>query len=207
MRVLLAGFGPFRGAPFNPTAVLVKALARRRRPVFADIERATHVFATSYAAVDRDLPRLLARRPDIILVFGLAARRRQLCIETRARNAVSMLFPDATGRRPERGVIERDGPVALTGRAPFAFLLGALRGRRLPAQLSRDAGRYLCNYAYWRALRHSAAGRPLVQFIHIPAVRLAQERRRRHGYRSPSLAQLVIGAETLLVALLAASRR
>ena len=61
MRVLLAGFGPFPGAPFNPSAALAKALARRRRPAFAgSMQRITHVFATSYAAVDRDLPKLFA---------------------------------------------------------------------------------------------------------------------------------------------------
>lgn len=207
MRVLLTGFGPFPGAPFNPTAVLVKALANRRRPALAGIERSTHVFATSYAAVDRDLPKLLAWRPDIVLAFGLAGRRRQLCIETRAHNAASMLFPDASGRRPRDAVIERGGPAALKGRAPFAFLLGALRGSRLPARLSYDAGRYLCNYAYWRVLRRSTDGRPLVQFIHIPAVGLTPQSRRRSRRRSPSLAQVVGGAEALLIALVAASRR
>ena len=95
MRVLITGFGPFPGAPFNPSALLVKALARRRRPALADIELTTHVFATSYAAVDRDLPKLLAQKPDVVLLFGFAGRRRHLCIETRARNAVTLLFPDA----------------------------------------------------------------------------------------------------------------
>ena len=109
MRVLLIGFGPFPGAPFNPSAALVKALARRRRPAFAEIVCTTHVFATAYAAVDHDLPRLFALKPDIILMFGLAGRRRHLCIETRARNAVSVLFPDASGYRPQRGVIVRGG--------------------------------------------------------------------------------------------------
>jgi len=60
MRVVLAGFGPFPGVPFNPSAVLVGELARRRRPALADIICSTHVFATSYAAVDRDLPKLFA---------------------------------------------------------------------------------------------------------------------------------------------------
>ena len=89
MRVLLIGFGPFPGPPFNPSSVLVKTLARRRRPALADVICTTHVFATTYAAVDRDLPKLFAQKPDVILMFGLAARRCQLCIETRARNAVS----------------------------------------------------------------------------------------------------------------------
>ena len=39
MRVLITGFGPFPGAPFNPSAALAKALARRRRPALAGIAR------------------------------------------------------------------------------------------------------------------------------------------------------------------------
>src|ERR1700731_4705599 len=63
MRVLITGFGPFPGAPFNPSAALAKALAHRRRPALAGIERVTHVFATTYASVDRDLPKLFAQKP------------------------------------------------------------------------------------------------------------------------------------------------
>ena len=207
MRVLLIGFGPFPGAPFNPSAALVKALARRHRPAFAEIVCTTHVFATTYAAVDHDLPRLFALKPDIILMFGLAGRRRQLCIETRARNAVSVLFPDASGYCPQRDVIAPGGEAALPAAAPFAGLLGAISGHRVPARLSRDAGRYLCNYAYWCALECARGGRPLVQFVHIPPVSLKPRLRRRNGVRGLSLAALVRAGEALLIALIAASRR
>ena len=201
MRVLITGFGPFPGAPFNPSAALAKALARRRRPALAGIERATHVFATTYASVDRDLPKLFAQKPDVVLMFGVAGRRRQLCIETRARNAVSLLFPDASGYRPLRGVIKLHGPAVLTGNAPFARLAGAAGPR---ARLSRDAGRYLCNYVYWRALEQVRGTRPLVQFVHIPPV---GTKPRRRSSRPPTLAQLLKSAEALLVAFIAASRR
>lgn len=203
-RVLLIGFGPFPGAPANPSAGLVKLLARRRRPAFLALDVSTHVFETAYAAVDRDLPRLFAAKPDIVLIFGLAARRRELCIETCARNAVSILFPDASGFRPQYGVIEPGAPSRRTGKAPFAPLLRAARSRAMPARLSRDAGRYLCNYAYWLALRRGDGG-PLVQFVHIPAVRRAP---RRHSKRPlASLDALATAAEAILVALVAASRR
>jgi pyroglutamyl-peptidase len=202
MRVLITGFGPFPGAPFNPSAALAKALARRRRPALAGIERAMHVFATTYASVDRDLPKLFAQKqkPDIVLMFGVAGRRRQLCIETRARNAVSLLFPDAGGYRPRHGVIKLRGPAALTGNAPFARLAGVAGTR-----LSRDAGRYLCNYVYWRALEQVRGTRPLVQFVHIPPV--SAKPRRRRTSKPPTLAQLLQSAEALLIALIAASRR
>jgi pyroglutamyl-peptidase len=206
LRVLLLGFGPFSGAPINPSALLVEALRRRRRPALANVAWASHVLATAYAAVDRDLPRLLAGKPDIVLIFGLAARTPHVRIETHARNAASVLFPDARGQRPRSSVITMGGPSARRGRAPFAHLLGAARRAGVPARLSRDAGRYLCNYAYWRVLEHGAGGRPLVQFVHIPAVTLTPQRRARRSRRL-SLTKLVGAAEALLIALIAASRR
>jgi pyroglutamyl-peptidase len=203
VRVLITGFGPFPGAPFNPSAALAKGLARRQRPALAGIERATHIFATTYASVDRELPKLFAQKPDIVLMFGVAGRRRQLCIETRARNAVSLLFPDASGHRPLRDVIKLHGPATLTGNAPFARLAGAA-GKQ--ARLSRDAGNYLCNYVYWRALEQMRGTRPLVQFVHIPPVS-TKPRPRRRSNRPPTLAQLLKPAEAILIALIAASRR
>jgi pyroglutamyl-peptidase len=209
MRVLLAGFGPFPGAPFNPSAALAKKLARRRRPALAGLDRTVHVFATSYAAVDRDMPKLFAAKPDIVLIFGVAARRRHICIETRARNAISLLFPDASGVRPTQSVIARGGPHAVRSNTRSGRLLGAARGGSVPVTLSRDAGRYLCNYAYWRALEGAQNGRPLVQFVHVPLLRRDREsrRRRRGQYRLLSLDQAAAACERLLIALVAASKR
>jgi len=204
MRVLITGFGPFPSVPFNPSGVLVKALARRRRPALAGIVRTTHIFATTYAAVDRDLPKLFAQKPDIVLMFGLAGSRRHVCIETRARNAVTLLYPDASGHRPQHGVIVRGGQ-ARHGEASFVNLLGALRTSAVPIRLSRDAGRYLCNYAYWRALERAGHGHQLVQFVHIPRVRFDPRQRRQN--RSVAFRPLVIATERLLVALIAAKRR
>jgi pyroglutamyl-peptidase len=211
MRVVLAGFGPFPGAPFNPSAVLAQRLARRRRPALAGVARHAHVFATSYAAVDRDLPQLFAAEPEIVLVFGLAARRRHVCVETRARNAVSVLFADANRYRPIDPVIAPGAADARYGRAPVSRLVGAIRAAKVPARASRDAGRYLCNYIYWRALERANGERPLVAFVHIPAIGRGRRPRRRPGkgnkHRQPSLAELVAAAERLLIALVAASRR
>ena len=208
MRVLILGFGPFPGAPRNPSAILAERLARRRRPALAAIIRTTHVFATAYAAVDSELPKLLATKPDIVLMFGLAARRRQLCIETQARNARSILFPDVRGYRPARGVIALGEEAARRGNAPFTRLLAAARASRMPARLSRDAGRYVCNYSYWRALALAGRGSsPLVQFIHIPRVRFEPRRKRKQKYRVPTFGIVLAAAENVLIALIAARRQ
>lgn len=207
MRVLITGFGPFPRAPFNPSAAVATALARRRRPALASLERTAHVFATRYANIDRELPRLLAQRPDIVLMFGLAGRTRELRIETRARNVASALLPDAGQHRRQHRTIETGAPPARSGRAPFSRLAAALRDRKVPARISRDAGAYLCNYAYWRALEAAPNGRPLVLFVHIPLAQMAARPRHRVKGRSLSLPRIISAAENLLIALAAAARR
>jgi pyroglutamyl-peptidase len=206
VRVVIAGFGPFPGAPSNPSGHLARALARRRRPALAGVDITSHVFATAYAAVDRDLPKLLAQKPDVVLIFGVAGRRRDVCIETRARNVRSIRLPDAHGYCPDYRAIEVGETSGLKGNAPFPRLLAALRQNGPPARLSRDAGAYLCNYAYWRALQGVRHGRPLVQFVHIPSL---SSRPRRGTFKSnaPPLSRLANGCERLLVALIVASRR
>ncbi len=207
MRVLITGFGPFPRAPFNPSGPVAKALARRRRPALADLVREAHVFATEYACIDRELPRLFARQPDVVLMFGLAGRARELRIETRARNGTSVLLPDAGKYRPQRGTIELGAPAARRGPAPFARLAAAVRSRAVRIRISRDAGIYLCNYTYWRALGAAPANRPLVLFVHIPLVPMTARRRRRLKRRSLSLTQIISAGENLLIALAAAARR
>ena len=202
--VLITGFGRFPGAPFNPSGPLARAVAKRKRPALAQVQRVVHVFETSYVAVDRDLPKLIARhKPDIVLMFGLAARTPHLRIETRARNAMSDLFPDVSGYRPDQRAIAPGKP-ALRGRAPFRRLLGAARATGMRSRLSRDAGRYLCNYVYWRALEASRSGTPLAQFIHIPPV--GRGPRRAGLKRRVAHAALVRAGEAILLALLAAQR-
>jgi pyroglutamyl-peptidase len=204
IRVLLTGFGPFPGAPVNPTGPLVQRLASLRRPGLHDTVRIAHVFQTSYAAVDRELPALVRQhRPDVLLMFGLAGRTPWLRIETRARNRVSRLIPDAGRRFTTAQSIVAGAPAAL----PFsqsARLLTAARGARLPARLSRDAGRYVCNYLCWRALELAPAGPRVSAFVHVPKVRRRPARRGRRRRLTPD--DLARGGEALLRAAIAAAR-
>jgi pyroglutamyl-peptidase len=204
LTVLVTGFGPFPGAQRNPTGVLVAKLLRRRRPALADVALIGHVFPTSYAAVDRELPELLTRyAPDAVLMFGLAARRRDLSIETRARNTVSALFPDAARSSGCPTTIVAGGPAALPFGPHARHLVSAARSRGAFAYLSRDAGRYVCNYLCWRALER---GPEITAFVHVPQLRgkipVGRGRRRR-----PKLDDLVRGGEAIVAALVAAAHR
>ncbi len=205
LTVLITGFGPFPGAPFNPTEALVKRLACRRRPAFADIELVGHVFRTSYAAVDAELPKLIAEhRPDVLLMFGLAARTKHLRIEVQAKGGQSVLFSDVDGSL--KAARKKDsGP--LRGRAPFVPLVTAARAGRIPVGLSRDAGRYLCNYVYRQALSLPQEHAPRVTvFVHVPTVRRAPAPRARVKRRGATAADLLRAGEAILLVLASAAR-
>ncbi|HET7850278.1 MAG TPA: pyroglutamyl-peptidase I [Pseudolabrys sp.] len=204
--ILLTGFGPFSGAPFNPTETLVRKLARERRP--AGVTIVSHVFRTSYASVDRELPALLREhQPDAMLMFGLAQRTPHLRIETVARNALGRLAD--VDRVAPSGRIAVGAPHSLPLRTPGPALLAAARGARVEAALSRDAGRYLCNYLCWRATETAerAGGPRLAAFVHVPLVPRASRPRRARQKRRIALPDLVRAGRGFLRAVAAAAAR
>jgi pyroglutamyl-peptidase len=169
-RILITGFEPFPGAPYNPTQPLVKRLMRLRRPALADVELSGHIFPVTYSAVDRELPELLGKyRPQALLMFGLAARTSWVRVETRARNAVTMLWPDADHARVRKGSIADGADAAIFG-PHTARLLRAALNTGIDARTSRNAGSYLCNYLSWRAIEATCCdgGPDLAAFIHVP---------------------------------------
>ena len=89
-------------------------------------------------------------------------------------------MPDAGGIALRRLTIAAGGPAALAMPAPARRLLAAVRAAGVPAALSRDAGRYLCNYLCWRAAEAAGknGGPRLAAFVHVPPVRRGHVPRR-----------------------------
>jgi pyroglutamyl-peptidase len=202
LRILLTGFGPFPGAPFNPTEPLVARLLRLRRPAFSDVERSGHIFPVTYTAVDREFPGLLASyRPQAVLMFGLATRTPHVRIETRARNAVTTLWPDADHARARKGSIA-GGADARSFGPHTAKLLRAAVGTGIDARASRDAGSYLCNYLGWRALESCRDKGPrLAAFVHVPLLARGTESSRKGAASRITLEELVDAGEAMLLEL------
>jgi pyroglutamyl-peptidase len=206
LRILVTGFGPFPGAPYNPTMALVKRLTQLRRPAFSDVDFTGHIFHVSYGTVDRELPDLVARlRPDALLMFGLAGRADHVRIETRARNAVTTTFPDADRKVARNGSIVDGADAAVFGPHTTRLLRAAL-ATGIDARSSRDAGSYLCNYLSWRAIEttRSEHGPRLAAFVHVPPLpRDASMQRRRAGL---TLEELVDAGEAMLLELVKLTR-
>jgi pyroglutamyl-peptidase len=209
LRILITGFGPFPGAPFNPTTPLVKRLTQLRRPAFADAELIGHIFHVTCATVDRELPALIAQhRPQALLMFGLAGRTAHVRIETRARNAVTTRFPDADRHRAHKGSIV-GGADALMFGPHTAKLLRAADGTGIDARASRDAGSYLCNYLSWRALEavHAKDGPRLAAFVHVPLLARGGVSERKRTAHRITLEELVDAGEAMLLEMVRLTRQ
>src|ERR1700733_14444106 len=209
IRILITGFGPFPGAPCNPTQPLVARLLRLRRPALDDVKLLGHVFPVTYQAVDRELPELLAKhRPQALLMFGLATRTAHVRIETRARNAVTTRWPDADRTRARKGSIAGGADAMMFG-PHTAKLLRVADATGIDARASRDAGSYLCNYLSWRAIEAMGreAGPHLTAFVHVPLLARDGVAQRKGMTHRITLDELVDAGEAMLLEMVKLTRR
>ncbi|WP_184082410.1 pyroglutamyl-peptidase I [Afipia massiliensis] len=201
-RILVTGFQPFPGAPYNPTEKLVERLLRLRRPALDSIERIGHVFPVTYSAVDRELPALIAtHRPDALLMFGLATRTPFVRIETRARNTVTQIWPDAEHAQVRSRTIVNSPDSTQRFGSHTLRLLRAAQRTGVDARVSLSAGYYLCNYLSWRAIEatHVSGGPRLAAFLHVPLVPRGTVERRAGSPNRVTFEQLVDAGEAMLM--------
>jgi pyroglutamyl-peptidase len=162
--ILITGFGPFPGVMVNPTDRLMREVTARLTRLHGPAATGARL-EVRYAVARRQVAELMAtRKPDAVLLLGLAAKARWVRVERFARLSDSKLHADASGQGGSGP--HRASGMPLRSTAALEPALAALRQHGVRARLSPTAGRYLCNAAYAEALSR-AAGRPVL-FVHVP---------------------------------------
>ena len=190
-RVLVTAFGPFPGAPSNPTMALVRALERRhgKRLARLSISLHTRILPVRFAQVEGALAAALdALQPHVVLHLGLAGRRAALSVELRAVNRLGTLRPDAARAFAASPMVAPGDPFQRIARWP-AHSIRAAMDQHAVTRLSGDAGDYVCNQTLFLTL---ARTRGPVGFIHIPRPRKGGRRRPGLGAMVEATAQAVI---------------
>lgn len=169
VRVLVTGFGPFPGISHNASASLVLALGNS--PVAAPgLEVTTAIIPVVWASARAATRQAVARfQPHAVLHFGVSRQASGFEIETRALNMSGPKEDHAGVVRPEKPLVQRGKPVLMSTLPPHD-LVGALTADGLPAALSEDAGRYLCNAVFYWSLYDCETDGRLVSFVHMPAL-------------------------------------
>lgn len=169
MKILVTGFEPFGGDPENASIEAVRRLAAAwAADPQAGVELVTGELPVSFAAAGPALTALVEQHaPDAVLAVGEAGGRAAITPERWGVNEDFAWIPDNTGGQPLGSAIDPAGPARRGSGFEVDALVSAVLAVGLPADVSDDAGRFLCNHIAYRV-----AGLPVPGgFVHVPAVR------------------------------------
>jgi pyroglutamyl-peptidase len=174
-RILLTGFGPFPGVEENATSKLVAEIAARAEQLNWNAQIAFEVLPVAWQDGPDRARRLIEQfDPAVVLHFGVSEAASGFVIETRAENICKPL-PDAAGELPRLELLDLEGTTDKACTIPCTAIVSRLRENGLPAELSENAGGYLCNAVLFDTL---ARARPGLRagFIHVPSCLAADSR-------------------------------
>jgi pyroglutamyl-peptidase len=166
-RLLICGFGAFPGVAHNPSEAVVERL---REDSWTPPGVAAHyaILPTTWAGAAPALSQAVEQSGAMgVLLTGVAAGATAFQVELQARNCASATAFDALGLRHAEGPVAASGAATLDCTAPIGAILAAIRAAGLPAELSSDAGDYLCNFTLYHLLADRRAGPPC-GFLHLP---------------------------------------
>lgn len=153
--VLITGFEPFGKNEVNPTQLLAEELGGVVLPV-------------SYARAADELREAIRERdPSVVLCFGLADNRQTISVERFAHNMDEASTTDNDESPGSGKEIDPAGPLAYRSTLPVDDIVAALQTEDIPAEVSRDAGGFLCNHVFY-VLMASLGRNQIGGFVHVP---------------------------------------
>ncbi len=169
-RVLLTGFEPFGEYRVNPSELLVRSLEGK---TIGGRAVAVRVFPSETRTLrDRLEAALIEEQAEVVIGFGLAARRAGLSLERVAINVLDFETADAVGTMRKNDSIARGGPDARLSTLPLEGIVNSWRAAGVPGYVSNSAGTFLCNQWLYEALSLTTNSAPPVPvgFIHLPCL-------------------------------------
>jgi len=153
--VLVTGFEPFGEHAVNPSALVAKSFDG----VVLPVSYARAAGALRAAIDDAD--------PDVVLCFGLADNRTKVSVERFAHNLDEASTTDNDAASGSGTEIDPAGPLAFRSTLPVDDIVAALDSEGIPAEVSRDAGGFLCNHVFY-VLMQTLDPKRIGGFIHVP---------------------------------------
>lgn len=169
--LLVTGFEPFGGSGFNPSQVVIEALAGGAVRV-PGVELCTALLPVDTEAIASVVESLWAEvEPDAVLHLGESGKADCLTLERVALNLLDFETPDNMGRKVVDVPIDPLGPAARFSTLPMRTIRDRLASKGVLSKLSLSAGAYLCNQTLYLSLGHAErrGGRPM-GFVHVPSL-------------------------------------
>lgn len=165
---LVTGFGPFDDHKINASWEAVKELEKlwQDSQDLQDVKLVTEEIAVSYERVSGRVAKLWKNHnPTIMVHVGVARNGECLTIESQA-HSTGYQRKDICGRQPDEVNIT---PCVLQPEMDIKKICEAVNANSkntgCKADISHDAGRYLCEYTFYQSLCIKPS---CVLFVHVP---------------------------------------
>ncbi len=175
--VLLTGFEPFSGQPFNVSAEGIRLFCESGGSA-ARAELSWRVLPVVYDEAPLRLRAAIDElKPRVVISLGICD---EPCyrIERVAHNLDDTEAADNRGEVRRALRIIEDGPESCAAPYPHAELARRLEEKGLPWRFSESAGGFLCNHVFYHLCHRAAApgsGVESAAFLHVPPLGEGEE--------------------------------
>ncbi|XP_039347718.1 pyroglutamyl-peptidase 1-like protein [Mauremys reevesii] len=162
--VVVTGFGPFRQHLINSSWEAVKEMSKLGLGENIDL----HIMQLPVAyqkAKDLICKIWGTLQPLLTVHIGLASSSKAIIILEQCGKNKGYKEMDVCGFCPEDGCCLLDGPEKIESTINMKTLWKNISVEGIDVVYSRDAGRYICDYAYYTSLYY---GNGKAAFIHVP---------------------------------------
>ena len=153
MRITVTAFEPFGGFNTNSSFTAISQLDDSIDKLILPVS-----YPDAYIYLKEHL-----KESDLIILLGMAASRKTISLEERARNILEFKIPDNSGKVLSNIPIDDTKDEYLYSQINIDKLINELNSDIVTK--SNDAGTFICNYLYFSVLKDYQI--PSI-FIHIP---------------------------------------
>ena len=166
MRVLVTGFEPFGEYSENSSWEVARQVVSCG---VIGAEVVAEQLPVSFARVSEDLRCAIElHTPDLLIMLGQSAAADRIKLERVALNMMDSAMGDKDGAKPDEDPIDENGAAALFTSLPIKKMRSAIEAKGINVKISNSAGLYVCNCAYYEALRMCKERAMQAIFIHLP---------------------------------------
>lgn len=183
MKILLTGFQPFGSLKINPSQVIIEKIRLRQK--FNNVHDINiKILEVNFGAAGAEIKNLIQElKPELVLGLGVSAGSDSITLERIATNKIDDV--NLHNSIDIKSILPRS-PICYESTLPLKGLYTFLKNRNIPVFISDDAGKFVCNYVFYVALREIdlLGNKANVGFIHVP---LMSEQVQRDPIDIPSL--------------------
>ncbi|CAB3244378.1 unnamed protein product [Arctia plantaginis] len=167
--VLVTGFGPYIGHPVNASWEAVKIMNKDEIETKHNVELVLLEIPVTYENVDEFVPALWeTHTPKLMIHVGVSGQATCFDLESQAHRKGYNKF-DYFNKCPADNVCTAEGAIRIHSKLDVERISKEFNGSepdsKITTQVSKDAGRYLCEYIYYTSL---SIDNTRTLFVHVP---------------------------------------